>query len=73
MSEGKDRYEERRRLENENVILREQKENRRLKNEAHLEEGAVIVMDGLRGFFDGTARLFVEPMGDGVLRIKFVR
>lgn len=71
MGEGKDRYEERRRLENENALLREQKENRRRKHEAELEEGAIAIINGLRSLFDGKGCLIVEPLHEGRLMVTF--
>lgn len=72
MSHGKDRYEERRRLETENVILREQKENRRMKNDSEMEEAALIVIRGLRDLFDGKAILSIEPGNNGTM-VRFMR
>lgn len=73
MSEGKDRYEERRRLENENVLLREQKENRRLKNDAEMEEGGLAIVRGLRDFFEGPGCITLEAGPDGLTLIRFRR
>lgn len=73
MSEGKDRYEERRRLENENSLLREQRENRRLKNDAELEAGALAIAKGLCNFFEGPGCLVVEAGPDGLTLIRFRR
>ncbi len=72
MSEGKDRYEERRRLENENALLREERENRRLKSDAELEGCAVVIAKGLRDLFEGKAWLSIEPCNVGNI-VRFQR
>lgn len=73
MSDGKDRYEERRRLENENAVLREEKDNRRLKNDAVMEAAGLSVLCGLRDFFEGPGCMTLEAGPDGLTIIRFRR
>ena len=48
-------YDERRRLEKENEVLRLRRENSRLKEEAEFKEQAGVIAAGLAAFFTGNA------------------
>lgn len=50
-------YEERQRLKRENEVLRERKENARLKAEAQFEEQAPIILQGLSDLFSGKSQV----------------
>jgi hypothetical protein len=55
MMKGQDIYDERKRLQNENSLLLEERNNRRLKNEKELEEGMMIIVSGIRALLEGKA------------------
>lgn len=68
MGETTNTYQERRRLEAENAMLREKRENERLKSEAQ----SLAILDGVSALFSGTGSLFVAPENGG-WRIRFDR
>ena len=73
MSKGKDQYDERRRLERENELLREQRTNERHKRDLAADETADLFMAGLKDFLEGKACLVTRPGDDGATTISFER
>lgn len=56
---GKDIYEENKRLRSENDLIREQRDNDRLKREQKFDAGLDLLSDALSSFFTGKAQIIV--------------
>jgi hypothetical protein len=65
---GKSDYEERRRLQAENDLLRERRENARLRTDAEAGEIGAMFMTAARAFLSGKATFVVaQGAGDGLV------
>ena len=71
MGQGKDIYEENKRIRAENDLLREQAANRRLHREAAMDAMADIAITSIHRFFVGGAALHITVCGQPTYEVRF--
>ena len=74
----KEQYEARRQSVRDQRVAEETAYAARMRKEAAAEECVTVLMEGLRDFFNGQAKLVVEPLGGSVdnlggRSVRFVR
>ena len=68
---GKTTYDERKRLEAENALLRERQINARLKQEKRNDELGDLFAKSITQFLTGTGSIVMTPRSDGGFNIRF--